>query len=607
MGSGMSVDQRADGALREADARLAAGDVVGAIAGLRQVVSAEPGHFTAWMRLSRLLFGERAFAEAVDAGRAAEQADPLQAEFQTIQRAMQQRRFDQARQVAEGMLRQYPGHPRAAFTLAHLARARGDSEACMALLDTALEHSPANLTLRNILVFALEDCGAYARALEAARQIVEIEERFEAVMTLATLLLRYGQNEELLAACDRAEALSGGHSLRISDVDLVRGQALRILGRREDSVAAFRRCLQNNPRNGDAAWALADLKTHDFSGEDQNAITAILADPRSDRQQQCVASFALAKASEANGDWDATMALYHRANQLKPDVPFNPDAFEQAVDRMIAEMTPDALSAQAEDVAGPTPIFIIGLPRSGSTLVEQILASHSQIEATMEQPVLPSVKRAAHRLCAERYGSDYLAALGRLSVSDLSGLGDRYIRESALFRREGAAFFTDKMPFNFEHVGLIHKILPRAVVIDIRRNPLDCGFSLYRQYFAQGTSFSYDLGHIGRYYNGYLKLMDHWQSVLPGRVLPVQFEELVADPEGAIRRMLDHVGVPFEAACLNFHETDRAVRTASSEQVRQPMNTKGIGAWKKVETHLQPLKAALGPDTLERFRAFLGE
>lgn len=591
---------------RAADELVANGQVAAAIVILKNAITADPRDFTAWIRLGKVLYSAKQYPEAVQVVRAAERFDPLQADFQAIQRCMQARDIVQARAVAHSMLEKEPGHPRAIFSLAHLAQAEGDHETRVEHLQDGLHHSPANLILRHMLIGALEDSGAYRRAVETARHLVEIESSFGSLWTLTEVLLRYGLNKEALAACDRAEPLCAGDAAKQSELNLVRGQVLRILGQRENSIAALHACLTENPQSAAGWWALADLKTYRFSEADQQAIRQILTQPATSADQKSMAAFALAKASEMDGDWDRSMQLYQKANTLHPAVGFVPEQFISATERLVTAFTPDALSARAtETPANPAPIFIVGLPRSGSTLVEQILASHSRIEGTIEQPVLPSIKRKAHRLCIERFGGDYLNNIGRLPETDLSELGLAYLTESALFRTENTEFFTDKMPFNFEHVGLIHKILPSAFIIDIRRNPLDCGFSLYKQHFSRGSGFSYDLGHIGHYYNGYLRVMDHWDNVLPGRVLQVQYEELVRAPEQQIGRILTHIGVAFEPACLDFHKSTRAVRTASSEQVRQPMNAAGIGAWRKVEPQLDALKASLGQDTLKRFETYL--
>ncbi|MEL6414562.1 MAG: sulfotransferase, partial [Pseudomonadota bacterium] len=315
-----------------------------------------------------------------------------------------------------------------------------------------------------------------------------------------------------------------------------------------------------------------------------------------------VGAFALAKASEAKGDWDASMALYHQANRLSTSKRFDPAVLTQEVEARTRAFNGDSLKRQAHNRAdGPTPIFILGLPRSGSTLIEQILASHSQIEGTIEQPTFPSVARKANVRCAIEFKGDLMRNVGDLSEDALFELGSAYISDGALYRSEGAAYFTDKLPFNYRHIGLIHKVLPHAVIVDARRNPMDCGFSLYRQHFPSGVDFSYDLRHIGAFYNAYLSLMDHWHAVLPGRVLTLQHEALVREPEKTIRALLEHVGVAFEENCLRFHQTQRAVRTASSEQVRQPINAKGVGTWRKVSEHLAPLRESLGDATLKRF------
>jgi hypothetical protein len=250
--------------------------------------------------------------------------------------------------------------------------------------------------------------------------------------------------------------------------------------------------------------------------------------------------------------------------------------------------------------ASRAPIFIIGLPRSGSTLIEQILASHSEVEGTMELPNIPNIVRDLDDLVANRDG--YPESILTVPAERLTALGARYLAETAPLRR-GRPHFTDKLPNNFSHIGLIHAILPHAVVIDARRHPMDACFSTFKQHFAHGQTFSYDLGDLGRYYRCYLSLMDHWDAVLPGKVLHVQYEELVRAPEANIRRLLAHCGLAFEAACLAFHETRRAVRTASAEQVRQPIYTSGIGHWRHFEVELAPLRAALG-DAFERFRAY---
>ena len=569
---------------------------------LRATLKTSPQDYDARLKLARLLYASSDLSGAVAETRIADKYDPLLREFQASQQATQARQFGRAQQIARQMMASIPDHPRALFALAQVAQAYGDHQERRRLLEQGLTRSPANLILRMAAFSAYESSGEIERAIQTAQHIAELEENFDTVSTLTGILFRYGQNEEALTNCDRTVPFCAGDRMKLSEVHLVRAQIYRILGAREKSIASFRACLADNPDNAAAWWGLADMKTFEFSADDRAMLKRLLQRPGLHPDQKCQAAFALAKASESEADWDHTINLYHTANAMQANRRFDRAKFTSAINRVVANLNRETLATQArERPRGPTPIFILGLPRSGSTLVEQILASHSQIEGTIEQPILPNTKMKAHALCVKKYGGDYLDRLGEVSRDELQQIGQSYLDDGALFRGGGRAFFTDKLPFNFEHVGLIHKILPNAIIIDTRRNPLDCGLSLYKQYFSQGSDFSYSLADIGAYFNGYLALMDHWNAMLPGKLLTVQHETLVRDPEAGIRRILAHIGVPFEPACLDFHLTDRAVRTASSEQVRQPINTKGIGTWRKVERHLEPLKTALGAETLARF------
>ena len=578
------------------------GDLSAAIMILETVLRDHPELFQARLELGKYHFEAEDYAKALEQVRISESYDPLSQEFGQIQQHMQSRAYGAAERVARQMLSKVPGHPRAVFTIAHVAGLKNYPEGQVAALKHGLDVSPANLTLRTLLIGALDQVGDYQGAIQAARTLVRTEETFETLWALVNILLRHAQHADLLAVCDRAEKLSGSDRQKLSEIEIVRGQTLRVLGRRDDSIAAYRKGLELNRNNAGAWWALADMKTFDFDGGDRTEIERLLNVPELPSSMKSIGAFALAKASEAKGDWDATMALYHQANRLSTGKQFDPGLLKREIDARVQAFDEDALKRQARrPETGPTPIFILGLPRSGSTLIEQILASHSQIEGTIEQPTFPNTARKANVRCAIDFKGDLMRNARDLSEDALFELGQVYIEDGALYRSEGAAYFTDKLPFNYRHIGLIHKVLPHAVIIDARRNPMDCGFSLYRQHFPSGVDFSYDLRHIGAFYNSYLSQMDHWHAVLPGRVLTLQHEDLVRAPEEIIRNLLEHVGVAFEENCLRFHQTERAVRTASSEQVRQPINSKGIGTWRKVAAHLEPLRNSLGSDTLKRF------
>ncbi|MDP9066058.1 MAG: sulfotransferase, partial [Pseudomonadota bacterium] len=379
------------------------------------------------------------------------------------------------------------------------------------------------------------------------------------------------------------------------------GHLHKTLGNWRACEEAYKACLELDPGFCEAYWSLADLKTYVFSDAEIVAMQNLLATGLEERgpEDQTQLHFALGRAFEHRRDYASSFEHYSMGNsRRRGTAPFDIGVFEDKTGRVRrcfdAEFFAQRAAAGNPDRA---PIFIVGLPRSGSTLVEQILASHPSVDGTFELPnVLTIVREFDH----SNPGHDaYPERVRSAPPQQFSILGRRYIDETAAIRN-GRPRFIDKMPNNFSHVGLIHAILPHAVVIDVRRHPMDSCFSTYKQYFAEGQSFSYDLEDLGRYYRCYLSLMDHWDEVLPGKVLTLRYEDLVRDPEVNIRSLLAHCGLPFEAACLAFHQTKRAVRTASAEQVRQPMYSTGIGYWKNFERQLEPLRRALG-DSLGRF------
>ncbi len=381
-------------------------------------------------------------------------------------------------------------------------------------------------------------------------------------------------------------------------INLTYGHALKTVGRQDEAIAAYRNAYAAKPDYGDAFWSLANLKTYRFPDseiaqmrEREAAHTTALED----RYHLC---FALGKALEDRGNYADAFAYYDRGNRLKrEELKVDPErlSIEMRLQREL--VTPDVLARFAgAGCTAPDPIFIVGLPRAGSTLLEQILASHSQVEGTME---LPNILALAHKLERRRVlgeEPEYPGNLHELSRDDVARFGEDYIRDTRVYRKQGTPFFIDKMPNNFRHIGLISMILPNAKIIDARRHAMGCCFSGFKQLFAEGQEFTYGLEVVGRYYRDYVSLMDHWDTVLPGKVLRVQYEDVVADLETQVRRLLDFCGLPFEQACLDFHQTGRAVRTASSEQVRQPIFTSGLDQWENFSPWLDPLRAALGPE-----------
>ena len=410
----------------------------------------------------------------------------------------------------------------------------------------------------------------------------------------ANLLGRLGRHEEELAILRRLIAEQPQNpSLHLSVAN-----ALKTLGRRDQAIAAARDALALRPGYGKAWWVIADLKNHVFTDEDVEAMEAALvtAETPADRLHL---HFALGRASEQRDEAEKAFAHYADGNAIAAAaIPPHAPRTAERVDRAIAIFTRPFFAAR-EGFGDPSdaPIFIVGLHRSGSTLVEQILASHPEIEATSELPILGQLMRsvAADPSLPGEAPVDKLAGLDKARAA---ALGAEYLDRAAAYRLEGKPRFVDKMPANWLYTGLIRLILPNATIIDARRHPMAAGFSNFRQHYDAGASWSHSLEAIGRYYRDYLRLMRHFDMVLPGKIHHVINERLIEDFESEVRRLLDHVGVPFDPACLEFHRSNRPVRSASAEQVRRPVNREGVDQWRKFEPWLGPLKEGLG-DALE--------
>jgi tetratricopeptide (TPR) repeat protein len=381
-------------------------------------------------------------------------------------------------------------------------------------------------------------------------------------------------------------------------INLTYGHALKTIGRQDDAITAYRRAYQVRPDCGDAFWSLANLKTYRFDDNEIAQMREREASPMTALEDRYHLCFALGKALEDRADHRGSFEYYERGNQLKrEELKYDPARLTKEMRLQRELVTPDLLGRfTGAGCTARDPIFIVGLPRAGSTLLEQILASHSQVEGTME---LPNIFALAHRLDRQRLVGEepeYPANLVDLSHEDVTRFGEEFIRDTRVFRKEGTPFFIDKMPNNFRHIGLIHMILPNAKIIDARRGAMGCCFSGFKQLFAEGQEFTYGLTEVGTYYRDYVQLMEHWDSVLPGKILRVRYEDVVDDLETQVRRLLDYCALPFEDACLNFHQTDRAVRTASSEQVRQPIFKSGVDQWENFSEFLNPLRKILGPE-----------
>jgi tetratricopeptide (TPR) repeat protein len=375
------------------------------------------------------------------------------------------------------------------------------------------------------------------------------------------------------------------------------GHSLRALGERAQCVSAYRRAVALEPQLGEAYWSLANLGMRQIGDADLLAMQNQLKNPLLSQDDRIHMHFAIGKGLEARGEFEASFRHYADGNRLRRQgVSYDASEFTSLVQRL-KEQFSVAFFAERKDCGADAvdPIFVVGLPRAGSTLVEQILASHSAIEGTAELPDLALlVKSVDQRMAAAGHGR-YPAAVAALGSSELRELGQRYIEQTRVQRKEGKPSFVDKMPNNFIHAGFIHLILPHARIVDVRRHPMACGLSLFKLLFVYGQQFSYSLGDIGRYYRDYVDLMAHYESVLPGRLHRIHYESLVTDTETEVRRLLNYCGLPFQPSCLNFHENRRPVATPASEQVRLPVYRNAAQQWRHYEPWLDPLKSALGP------------
>ena len=498
--------------------------------------------------------------------------------------ALHDNRLDVAERLLKAQLRDDPFDVKAIRMLAELASRIGRMQDAEHLLRRALELAPGFTAARANLALVLGRTGRPAEALDLIGPLVEAEPDDVGHFNLkAATLGRLGDFDEAIALYRHVVERTPAQPR----VWLSLGHMLKTVGRLDEGIAAYRRALVLRPDLGEAWWSLANLKTVQFTDDDRNAMREALTRADLRDEDRFHLQFALGKALHDLGDSDAAFAHYAAANALRrKSLPYRRADIRGLVDRSIAAFTPQTFADRAGGCEARDPIFIVGMPRSGSTLLEQILSSHPLVEGTSELPDLPALARL-------RPG--YPESALDLSPNDRRALGEDYLRRASVQRRTDRPFFIDKLPNNWLFVPFIQLILPNATIIDARRHPLGCCLSNFRQHFARGQAFSYDLSDMGTYYADYVRLMAHLDSALPGRVHRVIYERMVEDTEAQVRALLAACGLEFNSACLEFHKTERAVRTPSSEQVRRPIYRDATDEWRRYELHLQPLEAALGP------------
>jgi tetratricopeptide (TPR) repeat protein len=564
-----------------------------AVGAFQRAVAQEPRAVEAWRGLAEGLdlLGDKAGAETALAQQLrASTRDPALIEAAA---ALVDNRLGVAEQLLREHLADHPADIAALRMLAETGARLGRYEDSERLLRHALEIAPGFSAARHNLATMLYRQNKSAEARAEIERLTDRDPRHPGYANLrAAILSRLGEYDAAIGIYERMLAEFPNQPKGWMSY----GHALKTVGRQADCVAAYRKALELAPGLGEAWWSLANLKTVKFDDADRAAMAAGLGQPGLSDDDRLHLHYALGKALEDAKRYGESFDHYAKGAAIRrAQVDYDPEENHADVARSKAVFTPALLAATAgQGCPAPDPIFVVGLPRSGSTLIEQILASHSQVEGTMELPDLIVMARRLGGKANRRADSTYPEMLADLSPDTLRDLGEEYLERTRVQRKTDRPFFIDKMPNNFAHTGLIHLILPNARIIDARRHPLGCCFSGFKQHFARGQAFSYDLTDIGRYYADYVALMDHFDTVLPGRVHRVIYEAMIEDPEGQIRALLDHCGLPFEAACLSFHENDRAVRTASSEQVRRPIFKDAVEHWQNFESNLDPLKQALG-------------
>ena len=498
-------------------------------------------------------------------------------------------RLLKAEQLCRHFLQKNPTHIDGMRMLADIAIRLGVLEDAEFLLESAVAFQPQHKQARIDYIQALSKRQRYQKASNQAKQLLETNPenpQFQSLFAIQCMQLG-----NYAVALDMFDSI-----LKKVPQDPVthvsRGHALKTGGQTEAAIESYRRAIQNQPMHCEAWYSLANLKTYQFSSAELGTMEQLDKDPYLSGQDRVYLQFALGKAFEDSAQYDRSFRYYNKGNAIKrTQVQYQPEGTTRELEDQIAACTPDLFTAdtgcQAVD-----PIFILGLPRAGSTLLEQILSSHSQVDGTLELPNILSLSGKLRRLGKKTGGRPYPYNLNDLSRDELQSLGQEYMDETRI-HRQGAPFFIDKMPNNFRHIGLIKKILPNAKIIDARREPMACCFSGFKQLFAEGQYFSYSLNDLGLYYRDYVRLMAHWDTVMPNHILRVQHEDVVANLEDQVRRMLSFCGLPFETACVEYHKTQRNVRTPSSEQVRQPIFSTALAQWENYGPWLGPLKKSL--------------
>jgi tetratricopeptide (TPR) repeat protein len=567
---------------------------------LKKAVRLDPGLDAAHFHLGRALAALGRGREADEAFEASFELDPVRKALAHAARHHQQGQLEEAERTYRRVLHEHPENVDAMRLLAMIAYRTGRLDDAERLLRRAVSIAPDFTGAIIDLGRVYKEQHRIAQALEQLQRAIALEpDSFQAHYLLGAALAPAGHTGDAIAAYERALEIKPNHAGALLGL----GHVLKTVGRQAEAIEAYRGCIRVKPDNGESYWSLANLKTYRLSDGDIADMEAALRKGGSSEQSEVNLLFALAKAYEDRRDFARAWQYYREGNaRQRMREPYDPVQTEVMTDAVIEVFDREFLERNSGlGNPDPSPIFVLGLPRSGSTLIEQILASHSMVEGTAELPYLGRVSTSLNRNRAN--GINYPRAVRELEAAHFRALGGDYLELAGTHRTEGRPRFIDKMPNNFPLIGFIHLILPNAKIIDVRRHPVDACLGCYRQLFAKGQTFTYDLTDLGEYYLQYQRMMDHWHAVLPGRVLTVQYETVVTGVDSEVRRMLEYCALPFEDACLKFHNTERPIRTASSEQVRRPIYRQAVNFSRHYREHLDELLEVLEP-ILDRYAPY---
>ncbi len=572
--------------------RMAEKNLEESVVAFEKAVELNPALVASWKALIGLYGMAENDAGVATASRHVEHLSSMPQTLLNVLTLLNEGRLGKAELLCREFLLKQPKNVEAMRLLAKIGAELGIIDDAETLLSSALELAPEFRLARFDYVGVLLKRQKFSEAFDEARTLrEEAPDDYNFQRLYANTCLNVGRHEEALRIYHDVLAVDPENP----QILLMCGHAAKTIGRVDEAVDYYRRSFAAKPDYGDAFWSLANLKTYSLTDQELATATLSEASPDTSTNDRIHLCFALGKAHEDRRDYGTGFVFYERGNELKKQqLGYTPDMVTAEVDAQISACTADVVESKSGfGYPASDPIFIVGLPRAGSTLLEQILASHSQIDGTLE---LPNILHFVAELNGRRMVNEaakYPGILAELDEKTIQQFGRTYIEDTRI-HRSGAPYFTDKMPNNFRHIGFIKMILPNAKIIDARRSPMACCFSGFKQLFAEGQAYTYGLEEIGRYYRDYVRLMDHWDQVFPGEILRVQYEDVIDDLEAQVERMLAYCGLPMEPACLEYYRTPRLVLTPSSEQVRQPIYRQSVEQWRNFEEYLEPLKSALG-------------